>query len=124
MEKQNIKILTVCIGGMVRSAGISDVLRNDMGIDSVALSAINNHDDTMVMMCEWADVIVPVEPQYENEVPNEYKFKWGNCKMWDTGFNNKRKVMNLGADVWGNARHPELRQIIKTRINEIWQNNL
>lgn len=114
-----MKILTICIGGMVRSSGISDVLRNDMGIDSVALSAINNHDGTMSMMCEWADVIVPVEPQFENEVPNEYKHKWENCKMWDEKFKNKRKVMNLGADIWGNARHPELRQIIKSRINEI-----
>lgn len=114
-----MKVLTVCIGGMVRSAGISDVLRNDMGIDSVALSSINNTPETMEMMCEWADVVVPVEPRYEHQVPNEYKAKWENCKMWDEKFNHKRKVLNLGADVWGNARHPELREIIKSRINEI-----
>lgn len=114
-----MKVLTICIGGMVRSAGISDVLRNDMGIDSVALSSINNTPETMTMMCEWADLIVPVEPQFEHQVPNEYKSKWESCKMWDDKYKHKRKVLNLGADIWGNARHPQLRQIIKNRITEI-----
>ena len=104
---------------MVRSSGIADVLRNDMGIDAIALSSINNKPETMEMLCEWADLVIPVEPRYEHKVPAEYKHKWENCKMWDEKFNHKRKVLNLGADIWGNARHPELRAQIVNRIKEV-----
>ena len=114
-----MKVLTICIGGMVRSSGISDVLRNDMGIDSVAISAINNKPETVDMLCQWADIIVPVEPRYENEVDKEHLDKWTSCNMWKDEYSAKRRVMNLGADIWGNARHPELRNIIKSRIKEI-----
>jgi predicted protein tyrosine phosphatase len=112
-----MKVLTVCIGGMVRSAGIADVLRNDKGIDSIALSAINNTPETMDMICEWADLIIPVEPQYKHKVPEQYRIKWESCKMWDAKYDHKRKVFDLGPDVWGNARDPILRKKIVEQID-------
>lgn len=114
-----MKILTICIGGVVRSVGLADVLKNNYSQDAVALSSINNSDETMAMMCEWADLICPVEPRYEHKVPEQYKNKWENCKMWDTKYDTKRKVFNIGEDVWGNARDTNLVNLIQSKIKEI-----
>jgi hypothetical protein len=98
---------------------MADVLRNDHGVDALAASAINNTPETMAMLCNWADVIVPMEPQHDNKVPDQYQQKWRNCVMWAAVYDAKRKVVDVGVDAWGNARDPRYRKICIQRVKEI-----
>ena len=113
------KVLCVCIGGTVRSVGIKDVLNGNHGCDALAASAIWQSPDTMWMLCTWADLIVPVEPRSLPKGPRQYEKQWMECAMWEREFAAKRKVLDLGPDVWGNARDAALQQIIHARIKEI-----
>lgn len=111
-----MKVLTVCIGGVVRSVAIADVLRNNHGIDAIPLSAVNNSKETFEMLCDWADKIIMVEPRDAGTIPPQYKGKWQNCYTWEC---EKTEVFDIGLDKWGSARHPELTKLINNRIKEI-----
>ena len=113
------KVLCVCIGGTVRSVGIKDALNGTYGCDALAASAIWQSADTMWMLCTWADLIVPVEPRSLPKGPIQYEKAWWACAMWEREFDSKRKVFDLGPDVWGNARDSALQGIIRARIKEL-----
>ena len=113
------KVLVVCIGGTVRSVGVKDYLNGNKSCDALAASAIWQSHETMATLCDWADMIIPVEPQDLPEGPAQYKEQWARCFMWEPQYDSKRKVLNLGPDIWGNARDPKLQEIIKLRIGEV-----
>ena len=113
------KVLVVCIGGTVRSVGVKDYLNGNMACDALAASAIWQSHETMATLCDWADLIVPVEPRDLPDGPEQYRERWARCFMWEPQYDQKRKVFNLGPDVWANARHPDLQAEIARRIGEI-----
>lgn len=103
-----MKVLCVCIGGMVRSVCFKQVLNGRHGCDALAASAIWNDGETMRTLCRWADRIVVVEPRSLPKGPDEYRDRWAMSTIWDAEFAPKRRVVNLGPDVWGMACHPDL----------------
>lgn len=111
------KVLAVCIGGTVRSVAIKDMLNSFHNCDALAASAIAQSYGTMKMLCEWADVIIPVEPQDLPFGPEKFKASWAECVMWIEEYDHKRRVLNIGPDVWGNARHPDLSELIRPQLS-------
>lgn len=106
------KVIVGCIGGMVRSSGICDILRNGYAVDAIAFSLVNMSREAQDELLDWADHCIVVEPRLENEVPEQYQDAWYSSPVWTYG----TILFNLGADIWGNARAPELRKIILDRI--------
>lgn len=113
------KVLCVCIGGTVRSVGLKDVLNGDFGCDAIAASAIWQSHETMAVLCDWADVIVPVEPKDLPKGPDQYRERWAKCFMWEPMYDVKRRVVDLGPDTWGNARNPILRALCVQKAREV-----
>ena len=110
------KVLTVCIGGTVRSVGIKDILNGSFGCDALAASHFWQSHGTMAMLCTWADLIIPVEPRDLPKGPDQYRESWRDCIMWNPEYDHKIRVMDLGPDVWGNARNPELSKLIHSKL--------
>lgn len=110
------KVLTVCIGGVVRSVGLKDVLNGHFNCDGIAASAVWNDHETIRMLCRWADIVIPVEPRNLPQGPEEYKAAWNSCPMWDTEFDGKRRVIDLGPDIWGNARDGNLKNLCLAKL--------
>ena len=112
------KVLVVCIGGTVRSVAIKDMLNSCHNCDALAASAISQSPETMRMLCDWADLIVPVEPRElpRNTGSSPHQEKWGSCVMWSDEWAFKLKVLDIGPDKWGNARHPELSELIRPQL--------
>lgn len=113
------KVLTVCIGGTVRSVGLKDYLNGNCRCDALAASAIWQGPETMRILCDWADLIVPVEPRDLPKGPEQYKDRWAASPMWDAKYDGKRHVFDIGPDVWGNAREGQLQGLIASRIKEL-----
>ena len=115
------KILAVCIGGTVRSVAIKDVLNGTGKWDGLAASAISQTPETMKMLCDWAEVIVPVENKdlIHGTCSYPHQEKWAACVMWNPEYDNKRHVIDIGPDVWANARHPALSEIVRSRVREL-----
>ena len=110
------KVLVVCLGGTVRSVAIKDMLNCSHNCDALAASAISQDYTTMTMLCDWADLIVPVEPRNLPLGPVKYDGVWFNCTIWNSEYNHKRRTLNVGPDIWGNARHPELSELIRPQL--------
>ncbi len=91
-----MKILTICEGGNVRSVSLGYVLKDLCAPrhDAVALGAGRNSPETIRMMCEWADRIVVMQPEFKKSVPEE--------------FHEKLSVCDVGPDVFGSPLHPTL----------------
>ena len=114
-----MKIIVCCLGGVCRSVGLCDILRNDHGIDAFAVGLCNTTAEGQAFLYEWADRIIVVEPQDAESVPEQYQETWSNAEVWNPKWDAKRKVIDIGPDVWGKARHPELRAIWKAKIDEV-----
>jgi hypothetical protein len=96
---------------------MKDVLCGTFSCNAIAASAVWQDSETLEMLCKWADLIVPVVPRDFVHVgaPDRDNDKWKMSVMWNTEFASKVRVANLGEDVWGNARHPELRALCVQR---------
>ena len=92
-----MKILTVCLGGLVRSVAFAEVLKLRYGIrDVLSLGYDFNPPETQKMLFEWADRIIVVERFVQEKIPVEY--------------HSKIVVCEVGPDTYGNAKNPELLQ--------------
>lgn len=100
-----MKILTVCEGGTVRSVGLARYLKKvcDPGHDALAASWRRNTRDTMIMLCEWAELIIIVEPQDRVQLPVRYRA--------DGAAADKVKVCDVGRDRYLNPFHRDLQQL-------------
>ena len=112
-----MNVLTVCIGGRVRSVSVSNFLKGHYSADVIALGTATNSEQTFKMISDWADIIIPVEDRYNNTVPAKYKEKWESCVIWN--YKDKVKVMDLGFDIWGNPMHKDLEQLVESRIKNV-----
>ena len=58
------KILTVCCQGLVRSVALADVLKlhfEPVDVIPVGYSENANSEETLVILCDWADYIIVME---------------------------------------------------------------
>lgn len=88
------KFLCVCDGGNVRSHALAFHLKWDRKQEAIAAGRLHLSVETMSMLCEWADVIVLMEPHMVSSIPT--------MQM------HKIVVMDVGPDRWGVYVHPEL----------------
>ena len=117
MRARKPRVLTICVGGTVRSVGLKDYLNGRCHCNAIAISAAWQDYDTTLMMCNWADVIVPVEPR---EHLGEEAGSWvakacHESRIWHPDHDEQRVVVPIGKDIWGNARDPKL----VTKIGEV-----
>lgn len=90
----NLKVMTMCRGGNVRSATLAYVLKYKYHVDAVACGHEGNSKETRKMLCEWADYILVAELYMREFIDKEYQYK--------------THVYEIGADTWGMALHPDL----------------
>ena len=96
----NTKILCVCEGGNVRSVACAYLFKYQIGYDALAASWKRNSLGTLMMLYNWADRIIIMQPEFrEKVIPTCY---------------HKITVYDVGPDRWGSALHPDLLEIIET----------
>ncbi|KKN46759.1 hypothetical protein LCGC14_0669830 [marine sediment metagenome] len=104
---RKLRVLTICLGGTNRSTGLADYLRGNMGCDALPASHHWTQDETLEMLCKWADVIIPVEPEYAD-------------RPYKMGYRGKTIIFDIGPDVFGAPRNEALQKIFKvTRHKEL-----
>jgi hypothetical protein len=86
-----VKFLCICAGGNIRSRAFVHRLMYTQGQDALSASHDKQSDGTLRILCEWADRIILIEPQYGARLPAEYR--------------NKVKVLDVGPDVFGSPWH-------------------
>lgn len=70
------------MGGNCRSVALSFLLKYHYGVDAIAMGIDGNNDDTIKMLCEWADHIFILQGGYEVGIPKEYHSK---ISFYDVG---------------------------------------
>lgn len=88
-----MKILTICAGGVVRSVCMAWRLKMN-GHDAIPASYDWTHDDTLELLCKWADKIMPMETRFKDRIPEKY-----HSKILDS---------DIGPDIWGDPLTPDL----------------
>lgn len=89
------KFLCVCDGGNVRSVALAFELKHTHKQDAIAAGRWCASPDTLEMLCQWADVIVIMQPCMEESISPEYKAKL--------------RCVDVGPDRYGVYIHPDLR---------------
>lgn len=88
----------MCRAGSVRSVAMADALKGRHGQDALAAGAEANAPRTLAMLCSWADRIVVMQPEYAAALPATEL--------------HKARSVDVGPDVWGNPRDPELVAVV------------
>jgi len=108
MENKKYKVLTMCAGGHVRSVGLKYLLTYKYGHEALACGQDANSTETIDMLCQWADYVIVMEPDYAKQVPEKHHLKEdGSRKLF---------CYNVGPDRFGYAFHPELQEMLKGMI--------
>jgi predicted protein tyrosine phosphatase len=90
-----MKILTCCSQGLCRSVGLADVLKLHFEpVDVIPIGLDSNSQETIAMLCEWADVVVVMEEKYLKKLPEIST--------------SKVLVCEVGRDSYGNSHNPQL----------------
>ena len=105
-----MKILTVCLGGQVRSVALASALAA-RGHETRARGVVSTPAGTVLTEadCDWADLILPVEPRELPLGPENHRAAWSESIVWQERFAARRRIANIGPDVWWTAEHPDLR---------------
>lgn len=111
------KVLCICNGGNVRSVALAEAFKGTYGCDAIAIGTYWAAHETMTMLCNWADLICPVDVQDAELPPTDLKIWRASC-VWNQEFDHKRRVFYLGVDAWGNSKHPELLQLIHSKVKQ------
>jgi hypothetical protein len=91
-----MKILTVCLGGQVRSVAMANYLIANFGINAVPQGTANPFPGNFNWYTQWADKIIVMQPEYAERCPAE-----------------KVLICDVGPDTWGNPGNVDLEQKIK-----------
>lgn len=92
----------MCQVGTSRSVALGYVLKYTFGIDTLACGWGANTQETINMLCTWADRIIVVQSQFVEKVPVE--------------FHPKVSVYDVGEDIWSSSTHPDLLKIFEGMI--------
>lgn len=112
------KVLCICQGGNCRSAGLATALKGTYGCDALNAGTSWQEPDTMYMLCRWANIIILVEPRVLCEHSKVNQPAWDACVVWDKEFVFKRKIFDVGADIWGNPLADSYQTLIHSRKDE------
>lgn len=96
-----MKFLCICDGGNVRSHALAYVLHDRFGHEAIPVGRLRVSAETMEMMCEWADVIVVMQPYMEESVPKLEERR------------HKLRCVDVGIDRFGIYIHPELLEMVE-----------
>lgn len=102
-----MKVLTMCQGGHVRSVALKYLLKYVYGHDVLACGWESNTQETREMLYRWADVIVIMQPEMEQYVPQEHH---------NAGDRRKLLCYDVGPDNYGSPFHPSLQQGLREMI--------
>lgn len=103
------KVVCICRGGQVRSVAARYILADHFGFRKVlACGWEKNDEETVRMLCEWADVVLVV----------------GSADSWVLNSSlvpppNKTVLINIGEDRWGRYNHPDLVGVLRPKIEEL-----
>ena len=88
-----MNILIMCIRGDHRSVCMASILRNEMKQrDVITCGAYTFSQETLVMLYEWADRIIVVDPKVQDAIHPEYR--------------DKMVLLDMGDDPWGPQFNP------------------
>jgi hypothetical protein len=91
------KIVTVCLGGQVRSVAMANYLNKIYPVIAVPVANANPFPGNFNWYMNWADIVIAVgEADLMNRLPED-----------------KRIQCNVGFDTYGNPDNPELNQKIE-----------
>lgn len=93
-------IVTVCSAGLCRSVGLADVLKLHFEPVDVVPVGIDRNSDVLPLLFDWADDIIVMYNKFVHRIPEK--------------FANKVRLCDVGPDVYGNSKHPEL-------IDKVWR---
>lgn len=99
-----MKILTVCQGGNVRSVMARYLLNYKYGFDALACGWEPNSAETKEMLFEWADIIIPMQAEFVDKIPEKYRDK-------------VQFVLDTGPDRWG--LNAELMQTVDGLLQQV-----
>ncbi len=102
---KDIKILCVCRQGNSRSVGTRYRLNRRGYGNVIAIGAFNTNQETLKMLCDWADKILLAKPHHGENLPS------GKEKI-DTEF-------TIGEDNWNNPMNKELHEIVNKELDKI-----
>jgi predicted protein tyrosine phosphatase len=100
------KFLCVCEGGNVRSVALAFVLKEFHNRDAIACGWRFAENDTLEILCKWADAIVVMQPHFKDKLPEAYR--------------EKALVVDVGPDRFGSPFHPDLYEFLKN-VTEDWK---
>lgn len=101
---KSMKIVCICRGGQVRSVATRNILAEKYGFQKVlACGWEKNDQETVDMLCDWADAIIVVGSVHDWNVPA-------------SRFLQKSIFVNVGKDRWGHYGHPELHSLLTPLI--------
>jgi hypothetical protein len=93
---KDMKVVCVCRGGQVRSVCTRYLLSDRFGFRKVlACGWEKNDQETVDMLCEWADVVLLLRDASE-------------CVPLCPRLDQKLVTVFIGLDVWGRYNHPDL----------------
>lgn len=102
------RVLCVCQGGNCRSVHLAYLLKYRYNVDALAVGFEKNSQETLNLLCQWADAIIVVEGKYRDNIADEWY--------------EKVHVMDVGEDQWF-APNGELLKLfdekIRTRIRSV-----
>lgn len=97
-----MKFLCICWAGHSRSVTLSRAFHL-WGHNAVPIGLCSSGPDLMKVLCEWADVICPLQNYFIEGIPKEYHVKT------TTHF-------DIGSDIWGVPYKKEMQKILDDRI--------
>jgi predicted protein tyrosine phosphatase len=89
-----MRFLCICDGGNVRSRALAYVLHDLMDHEAIPIGRRWASHYTMRMLCEWADVVVVMQPNMIESVPHDLQHK---VRCIDVG--EDRYGLNISPDL-------------------------
>ena len=106
MNPVDIKILTVCAHGFVRSNATRQRLTRRGFENVIAIGVNNTTQETLKMLCEWADLILIAEPMMIYQLP-------------EFGYNKVDPNFTIGPDHWHDPFNEDLKAIVIEQIDKL-----
>jgi predicted protein tyrosine phosphatase len=101
------KALSICQGGNSRSVALAYLLKYWYDVDALACSWEKNTSETMAMLCDWAETIFVMQPEFREFVPEQYR--------------GKIQVIDVGEDRWFNGMDPDLLKLCGELLQRLSQ---
>lgn len=110
-----MKILTVCAGGNCRSVTLATMLKYGFKgeHDVLACAFEKNSETTLLMLCEWADLILTVDEEIHEGVcllldKGRRGARMLHSRTSDLAVGRNTVLIPIGRDEWGMSMHPDL----------------